>query len=396
METGRNEIELALKAIFQGISDSHLGKGVSRDGVIAMVMEIFGMAENILGQVHGSETQGKPACGPGCSYCCHSRISLTPAEALLIYSWMDTRFSTLDLASLGKRIQNNQFLTRGKSLKDRVLVKDSTPCVFLENGKCSIYPVRPFICRSWTSYSKRDCREAFRSGNHDAEIETSASNNFVYQLARDLVRSVCSSLGLEAEPTDLLQAMGRCLSMDDPFGRWLHGDPVFHSIPVSQGLTSGGASFMAIQIPLFLHRFALSYTRDSSCIEYFLYSREKKEHISRELILSYEACSQSINVSKFYPEIFRETVPKYMSAACFFLMIYHAAGLFNLDRDSSISLETRLPVFESFYSRLKDFDFSIRYRRTSDNCNVRGIWHALPVDTSMVTIAAPLVDAAGF
>jgi len=154
-----------------------------------------------------------------------------------------------------------------------------------------------------------------------------------------------------------------------------------------QNREASESSFMAIQVPSFLDRFSLSYQRDGSCIEYFLYSREKKMEISTELILSYDAYAKALNVSKFYPELYRETLHKYMSAACLFLMIHHAASVFGIHRDSFIFLETRNQVFEGFYSRLKDFDFLVHHERTGDDCNVRGIYHVLPVETSMITPA---------
>ncbi len=160
------------------------------------------------------------------------------------------------------------------------------------------------------------------------------------------------------------------------------------------GTVADKHSFMDIYIPIFLDRFSLYYTRDDSCIEYFLYSKEKEELISTALILSFEQSSESLYLSKFYPEIYREILPRYMSAVCLYLMIHHAASVFGIFHDSFIQLETRCKVFETFYSRLKDFEFVIRYRRPSDNFNVRGIYHVLPVNTAMIlstdSLAKPL------
>ncbi|MBF0200621.1 MAG: hypothetical protein HQK66_04785 [Desulfamplus sp.] len=134
-------------------------------------------------------------------------------------------------------------------------------------------------------------------------------------------------------------------------------------------------SFMEMHIPMFLQRFSLSYARDCSCLEYFLHSKEKGMDISRELIISQDSFSLALHVSKFYPEIFREPLPKYMSAVCFFLMINHAASLFKIHRDTFIFIETRRDVFQRFYSRLKDFDFGILHRRSSENYAIKGTYH---------------------
>ena len=149
-------------------------------------------------------------------------------------------------------------------------------------------------------------------------------------------------------------------------------------------------SFMELHMPAFLRRFSLSYFMDGSCIEYFLYSQEKKVEISKELILSHDNYSHSLNVSKFYPELFKEPLSKYMSAICFSLMIHHAARIWEFKSDTLIALEARSNVFESFYSRLLDFHFTIKYRRQSDNYSLRGIYHlpSIKIDTSMITPVA--------
>lgn len=385
----RTNAEDALKNLFVQITNAHLKPDFSQEGIKAAVLEIMDLAANIVESVHGTQTEDRVECKAGCSYCCYNQIRLTPAEALLVFSWIDKEFTDQDQALLRKRIQNNRVLTEGTSLENRVMIKESSPCIFLKQGKCSIYPVRPLICRSWTSYSHKACMDAFQSENHNAEIETSDSSNFVYYLARETVRMVCRYHGVDSKPLELPMAMDCCFSNSDPFTRWLGGEHLFDRLPDWQNMEDSDFSFMDIQVPSFLDRFSLSYQRDGSCIEYFLYSREKEREISTELILSYDSCSKSLNVSKFYPELYQETIHKYMSAACLFLMIHHAASVFGIHRDSFIFLETRNRVFENFYSRLKDFDFLILHERTGDNCNVRGCYHVLPVETSMITPADP-------
>ncbi len=385
METDAvKHLENTLQHLFIQITDTHLKTGFSRKGIMAAMTEIIDLAEHIIKRVHSEDTKNKVACGPGCGFCCHSEIKLTPAEALLIFSWLDINFTDHDRNLLQERIKNNQALTHGKNLKERVLIKDSTPCIFLKDDVCIIYPVRPLICRAWTSYSSQSCREAFLSGNHNAEIETSDSSNYVFSLARDAVKGVCHCHGLESEPIELPKAMNTCLDFNDPFDHWLHKIPIFSCNDAYKKLQSYPLLFMETHIPLFFKRFSLSYKRDYSCIEYFLYSLKEKKEISTELIISHNPCTNHLYVSKFYPEIYKEPLTKYMSAVCFFLILHHAASTSGIDKDSFIYLETRCQVFENFYSRLKDFDFAIKYKRPSDNYNIQGIYHHAFVDTSMI------------
>jgi len=219
--------EEVLKNLFVQITESHLKPEFSSAGIKAALVEIMELSADLVKSVYEAQAGAGVDCEAGCSYCCYSQIKLMPAEALLIFSWIEDKFKGRDQDLLEGRIRNNRQITEGKSLESRVMVKESSPCIFLEEGNCSIYPVRPLICRSWASYSRSKCIEAFGSGNHNAEIETSSSSNYVFYVARETVRNVCRSHGLESEPLELPRAMDCCLSVNDPFARWLRGEPVF-------------------------------------------------------------------------------------------------------------------------------------------------------------------------
>jgi len=150
--------------------------------------------------------------------------------------------------------------------------------------------------------------------------------------------------------------------------------------------------FLAPYIPLFLERFLLSYKQDGSCLEYFLYSKEKMRWISKNLIISHDLFSGSLYVAKFYPEINKEQNCKYLSAACFYLMAHHAAKIFHLSGNCCIDLESDTEVFNHFYSRLNDFDFKITYYRTSERVSLRGRYHGISFSTDEVIQHIPSGD----
>ncbi|MCG8619558.1 MAG: hypothetical protein MI802_25330 [Desulfobacterales bacterium] len=139
--------------------------------------------------------------------------------------------------------------------------------------------------------------------------------------------------------------------------------------------------FMDVQIPLLEKRFSLSYYRDQTCIEYFLESRERHEQISKNLILSWDTTKQGLYVSKFYPELFRETASRYLSAACFYLMVHHAVHEFHLRDECPVWLETDTGVFRNFYAKLREFDFHVAYARVGEKVCLSGIYHDQPVSS---------------
>jgi len=143
--------------------------------------------------------------------------------------------------------------------------------------------------------------------------------------------------------------------------------------------------FLNHNMPGLLDRFELSFQKDCSCIEYFLYSKEKHTEISRTLIVSHEIFSKSLYISKFYPEIYKEINCRYLSAACFYMMTHHAVKEFDLYDLCDVNLETDTAVFDSFYSKLNNFDFKIKYNRVAGRVCLKGQYHKFAFSTDMIT-----------
>lgn len=80
-------------------------------------------------------------CKVGCTQCCHVDLSISQAESSLIEEWLEQKND--DEKDELKKIWG-QAQPLGKSYTS----DSSKPCAFLYDGKCSIYEVRPVICRS--------------------------------------------------------------------------------------------------------------------------------------------------------------------------------------------------------------------------------------------------------
>jgi uncharacterized protein len=80
------------------------------------------------------------ACGPGCSNCC--LIQVIPV----------TEFEVLGLWWYASEIMEGQ---PQAELKQRLLgFGQIGECAFLIDGRCSVYPLRPFVCRQYYVLSK--------------------------------------------------------------------------------------------------------------------------------------------------------------------------------------------------------------------------------------------------
>lgn len=133
-----------------------------------------------------------------------------------------------------------------------------------------------------------------------------------------------------------------------------------------------------------LSRYELRYYQECDCIEYFITNKETGEEISYSIVLSLNTHSKEIHISRFCPELYKEIDSKYLSAACFYLLIHHFGDIYHLDDRYRISLETRPATYYRFFSRLKDFDLLNAGLRLCETIAVVGEYPPLDVNTSMI------------
>jgi len=90
----------------------------------------------------------KIVCEKGCSYCCYGwEVKLTFSELL-------------DFIKFLNNLSDDEKVKTAKRLEDYKNFKDITnePCPFLDNNLCVVYPLRPFVCRTFSSYYKNLCK----------------------------------------------------------------------------------------------------------------------------------------------------------------------------------------------------------------------------------------------
>ncbi|HBI14305.1 MAG TPA: hypothetical protein DDY20_02100 [Desulfobulbaceae bacterium] len=106
------------------------------------------------------------ACRKGCATCCTQSVTMTTLEGDLIHEFLARQrpdfiplLAALPGNSRAPLATTNQFAAaclRGEDIAADPGSWDLTPCVFLRDGICSIYPVRPFMCRSFGSRVRCD------------------------------------------------------------------------------------------------------------------------------------------------------------------------------------------------------------------------------------------------
>lgn len=111
-----------------GLLDSALEAGPSRPSKVMMIRHVA--------SAWSAAVTPYSACRNGCAHCCHIAVSVPEVEAKLI------------AAKTGRRLQRP---LRPLSMSDGADVEPygyDKPCVFLTDGRCSIYEHRPLACRT--------------------------------------------------------------------------------------------------------------------------------------------------------------------------------------------------------------------------------------------------------
>jgi Fe-S-cluster containining protein len=161
-------------------------------------------------------SKAQHACAPGCFFCCYLPVDVLAPEAFRIAAHLQQTRSPGELTELAYRLGTHgqhDFGTR--------------PCVFLSQGRCSIYEVRPMVSRGYNSLSQERCETFY----HDASVDLRGTKDRVAgRVAEAMEEGVIAglnALGLDAQWYELPSAVLRALETLDGPTRWARGEAVF-------------------------------------------------------------------------------------------------------------------------------------------------------------------------
>lgn len=176
------------------------------------------------------------ACHAGCDHCCHQSVGVTAMEAVTIVEYLRSRLDNEALTTLRQRVTFARERTRGLSREERY--SPQHPCVFLgEGGRCTVYEVRPLVCRAMNSLDPDECR----TNLHDAERRRSffergrGPNSLLgpfrasHAMSAGLQLAGSDVYGLDTRPLDLVAAVDHLLHSPDVSRRWLNGETVLEN-----------------------------------------------------------------------------------------------------------------------------------------------------------------------
>jgi Fe-S-cluster containining protein len=178
-----------------------------------------------------------PVCAPGCAYCCHLSVFASVPEILFLAAALRATLDVASLATVTARVVEAAAAFVGASREVRASAKRSCPLLAVANGCCSVYEVRPLVCRAYNSCDVGVCKTAFDDALVHWEmpvdlVQLSASRN----VRSGLLAGIFAS-GLDPGPYELACGLAVALTVDDAAERWLAGDALFSAAETAIGRT---------------------------------------------------------------------------------------------------------------------------------------------------------------
>jgi Fe-S-cluster containining protein len=199
--------------------------------VLARALEIatsaFFLAGHLISRFEAESPLPQPlACQEGCDACCHNLVELTPPEALLIGHHISRYFSEADQDLVLTQVARNLSLAAGKSKVALATARQDLPCPLLRGRACSIYPIRPMVCRAMHGLNREGCEAELRSGSLAGSRYYGHRHKIALSVSAGTLEG-CQAAGCQAGTLNLSRALHDFFSQDNPIERWLAGEAVF-------------------------------------------------------------------------------------------------------------------------------------------------------------------------
>ena len=215
----RSEVLRAVEAVKQSVL-THLDSNRNRTFAISFISNLHRGVDQVVQTA--KDQGGRFDCKAGCSYCCHFRVEALSPEIFLI---------ARELKKLPKQHVDEmtaRLLTHVEAVKDVAVGDHHSRCPFLTENLCSIYAVRPAVCRKAHAINVEQCKlpgsdissnlevalksEALIKGTAEAYHQVKVSASGHYELGRAVL------IALEDETAE---------------SRWYGGESVFDGAPAS-------------------------------------------------------------------------------------------------------------------------------------------------------------------
>jgi len=204
---------------------------VGEDEAIAMARHFQGEIDRgtAAREVAAKKAGASIACGPGCNGCCCELVLVREPEALAVARWLElpenaaAKAAFLEAyprwkAAVGEapeRLTELQHSGDAKTYGEEHVKywRRGILCAFNRDGMCSVYPVRPIVCRNAHAVETSErCDPKNTSGKGATRLAFKPVDDFV-QLSRRVLQSAHNAVrGLKARQDALCDAVFRLLT----------------------------------------------------------------------------------------------------------------------------------------------------------------------------------------
>lgn len=165
-------------------------------------------------------------CKKRCHFCCHFKTEVAPVEIFRIVEYIRSHFDEERLQSVKERAKTAKNLIRRLPIAERI--QTNIPCALLEDGLCSVYSVRPSICRKKHSTDVAACKASYDRPNDDTIQESEIPLvSEVLSTMSAAARLGIEDTGLDAALYDLNEFLTDALDDNEYRKRWINGKKAF-------------------------------------------------------------------------------------------------------------------------------------------------------------------------
>ncbi len=176
--------------------------------------------------IRSSPMDGKHACQAGCSFCCHTAVTVAPPEAFAIAAYLQDHCSSAERDKLRLRLDCNAELA--SSMPRNEYIASLIPCgLMTEDGNCMAHPVRPLACAGFLSTSRQKCEAEFKREPDRAAVPIDKFASAAGLCVAIGTQNACNGAGLDGTAIELHHALRRIMDTPDAAARWASGEEVF-------------------------------------------------------------------------------------------------------------------------------------------------------------------------
>ncbi len=173
----------------------------------------------------------KVACAKGCYYCCHTFVTVVPAEVFRVARVLQKR---------GPAVKQYIDETHAKtsSIAQTEKWRALVPCPLLESEACSVHDVRPLTCRGCVSTSAEICYRVYMDGKEEVP-PAPLEYHSVTTAAAATLSAALRLVGLPDRTLDWNGALAAAMASQDSEDRWLSGEDIFEGVTQGVGTEPG-------------------------------------------------------------------------------------------------------------------------------------------------------------